>query len=138
MLFLTSSQNLLLLNIDTNQISNPKTEISSYKQNLELFKEKSILGNNESSWMELQEVGRYDQSGVPEKFVTYGIYGFLADKDGGLKIFDIQDLKHPEIISSYQNDNNVWDVVVESSFIFLANGYGGVSILNFDLPSNPE
>jgi hypothetical protein len=64
-------------------------------------------------------------------------FAYVADVDGGLKIFDVSSSTRPVLIYA-ETDGEAYDVVVRGSRAYLAAGEGGLRILNVRNPARPE
>ncbi|MDP8231848.1 MAG: hypothetical protein P9L91_04170 [Candidatus Zophobacter franzmannii] len=56
---------------------------------------------------------------------------FVVLGKGGLKIYDISNLKKPREINSYDTRGQALDIFIEANYIYIADGTGGVVILKY-------
>ncbi len=64
---------------------------------------------------------------------------FEDDDTKGLYIFDISDSTNPEFVSRYeQQSQQSWRIKVEGNYVYLADAYGGVEVIDVSDPLAPE
>jgi hypothetical protein len=59
-----------------------------------------------------------------------GHYAYVADRPGGLVIYDIEDLTHPVRLSNYQVTTLPLGVAASENLVFLRDGYNGTHIID--------
>ena len=82
-------------------------------------------------------VGEYAPLRSARRVTISGNYGYVADLDGGLKIFDLANMAHPLLIYA-ETKGAVYDVFVQGGRAYVADGLDGVRILDVSNPSSPE
>jgi len=65
-----------------------------------------------------------------------GNFAYVADLDGGLKVFDLSDLAQPRLIYG-ETEGSSYDVMVVGNRAYMADGANGVRILNINHPAAP-
>ena len=64
-------------------------------------------------------------------------YAYVADQDGGLKIFEIADMAHPLLVYA-ETEGTAYDVLVRGNRVYVADGQDGIRIVNVSNPSRPR
>ncbi|MCK4832427.1 MAG: hypothetical protein KAS81_06650, partial [Anaerolineales bacterium] len=82
-------------------------------------------------------VGEYAPLRSARRVTISGNHGYVADLDGGLKIFDLTDMAHPLLIYA-ETEGAVYDLFVQGRRAYVADGLDGVRILDVSNPSSPE
>ncbi len=62
---------------------------------------------------------------------------YVADGDGGLKIFDISQIDKPTLLSSIKTSGSARDIRFKNNFVFLAVGAAGVDVVEVGDPNSP-
>ncbi len=109
------------------------------------------LASSKNNPFEFSKVGQFDSGfGSPRDIVVQEELAFVASEWGGLLIFNVSDLSHPELIGVFDEDKpisseNYWvsssdvssGVFVKDDLAFLADGKNGLLIINISNPSIP-
>ncbi|MBN1316658.1 MAG: hypothetical protein JXA42_14365 [Anaerolineales bacterium] len=80
-------------------------------------------------------MGSYTPLRNGRRIKTDGYYAYVADPDGGLKIYDISG-DQPLLLYA-ESGSSVYDVLTQGNLIYLADGENGIRILNSSNPTNP-
>ncbi|MHA1244511.1 MAG: LVIVD repeat-containing protein, partial [Candidatus Heimdallarchaeota archaeon] len=69
-----------------------------------------------------------------------GDYAFLANKDAGIRIVDINRPKKPELVTQYtgSSSSDTWDVLVSEHLLYTANEVGGIEVLDITDIAQPK
>lgn len=63
---------------------------------------------------------------------AYGDSLYVADKDAGIKVFNIKNQESPEYLTSFTTNGTPKDVYVENGLIYVANGPSGLSVYSLE------
>ncbi len=64
---------------------------------------------------------------------------FDDDDTKGLYIFDISDIENPVLLKRYeQQSQQSWRIKVQSGYVYLADAYGGIEVIDVSDPLAPE
>ena len=64
---------------------------------------------------------------------------FEDDDTKGLYVFDISDVDNPVLVKRYQQQSQKsWRIKVQGGYVYLADGYGGLEIIDVTNPTAPE
>ena len=79
------------------------------------------------------EVGFYDTGGHAYGVAISGIYAYVADGGGGLRIIDVSTPSNPVEVGFYDTGSNAWIVAVSGNLVYVADVYDGLYIIQNDL-----
>ncbi|MBI4089803.1 MAG: hypothetical protein HY421_00205 [Candidatus Kerfeldbacteria bacterium] len=90
----------------------------------------------------------YDTPGTPQRVIKHGAQAYIADKEGGLVILDVDKsipagsepppIQAPKLLARYTKAKLVWDVDLFGKYAYLAAGAEGVWVLDISNPSKPK
>ena len=83
------------------------------------------------------QLGEYAPPRQARRVRSNGQLAFVADLDGGLKIFDLADPNMPLLIYG-ETSGSTYDVLASGNRVFLADGANGVRILDVGNPAAPR
>jgi hypothetical protein len=64
---------------------------------------------------------------------------FEDDDTKGLYIFDISDIENPVLVKRYQQQSQKsWRIKVQSGYVYLADAYGGIEVIDVTNPTAPQ
>ena len=66
-----------------------------------------------------------------------GNYAYLADLDGGLKVFNVSDMTRPLLIYA-ETEGVAHDVLIQGNRAYVADGQDGIRILDIGNPMSPK
>jgi hypothetical protein len=95
------------------------------------------IGYSQDDW-ELRVIGGASTPGQAQAVASYNHYGYVADTESGVTIFNIFDPTFPVVAGSYNHGGIVNDIIIEGHLAYLAHWSRGVSILNITTPVQPE
>ncbi|NQT34155.1 T9SS type A sorting domain-containing protein [bacterium] len=69
-----------------------------------------------------------------EEFVIFNEYAYMIDR-GGLRVIDIEDAENPHEVGEFEMSSwDRFDIVVEDYFAYIADGDGGLRIIDVQYP----
>ena len=85
----------------------------------------------------LVRLGEYAPPRRAHRAKISGDYAYVADLDGGLKIFDVTDMTHPLLVYA-ETEGSAYDVLVQGNRAYVADGRDGIRILDVSNPRTPR
>jgi hypothetical protein len=86
----------------------------------------------------LHWAGSIDSSQSPAgEVAVVGSYAYLACYDAGLRVIDISDPGHPQLIGTVDTPGSAWDVDAANGFVYVAGHSSGVEVINVSDPALP-
>ena len=84
----------------------------------------------------LEQVGRYDTDSQVDNVYISGDFAYLAAREEGIIILNIEDPTNPIFVGSYET-SNARGVIVYGNYAYVADYDNGLVILNIEDPTNP-
>lgn len=98
---------------------------------------KSHADEDEIISYNLKQIGNFDFAKAVVDVFVVNQTAYLADEGKGLLVVNISDLTNPELLGTYQdNDESVYAVEIRGDYAFLAHGSSGLKILDITDPKN--
>jgi hypothetical protein len=85
----------------------------------------------------LVRLGEYAPPRQARRVRIGGDYAYVADLDGGLKVFEVADMARPLLVYA-ETEGTAYDVLVRGNRAYVADGRDGVRIMNVANPSRPR
>ncbi len=85
----------------------------------------------------LMRLGEYAPPRRASRVKISGDYAYVADLDGGLKIFHVADMARPLLVYA-EAEGTAYDVLVRGNRAYVADGRDGMRIMNVANPSRPR
>ena len=92
-------------------------------------------------------IGTYDTDSIAQSVYVDGNYAFIADYEGdqnyeNILVLNVSDSSNPNQLGNCSSFDVVgdlaWDIVVDGDFAYVANGGGGLCVIDVSIPSSPE
>lgn len=75
--------------------------------------------------------------GVVEDIAISGYFAYIADSEGGLRVFDIYYPNSPKEIGFYDTPGSAYGVTIDAGYAYVADYLSGLQILDISSPDNP-
>ncbi len=86
----------------------------------------------------IEKIGELNTLGVPFCFSRFGNLLCLAEKNCGVSLYDITDLRNPRFLGRYVTPHNALSVYFNGRYAYAACWESGLIIIDFSNPQNPR
>ena len=72
------------------------------------------------------------------KVVMAGNYAYVAIDTGGLRIFNVSNPTHPQLVGGLIAGMSIYDVAVSDGYAYMVNNDIGLQVIDVSDPANPQ
>ena len=87
-----------------------------------------------ADWLNMEEIGHVLVGKPVNEMTVRDGYVYLTIAGEGVVVVDVQNPTEPALVARYDTPSDAWDIVVDGEHIYIADGYGGLLILQLQPP----
>jgi hypothetical protein len=84
--------------------------------------------------LNMEEIGHVLVGKPVNEMTIWDGYIYMTIAGQGVVVVDVQNPTEPALVARYDTPGNAWDIVVDGDNIYVADGYGGLLILQLQSP----
>ena len=87
-----------------------------------------------ADFLNMEEIGHVLVGKPVNEMTIWDGYIYMTIAGQGVVVVDVQNPTEPALVARYDTPGNAWDLVVDGEHIYVADGYGGLLILQLQTP----